>query len=313
MSVKFSPWGNSQFVDSTGAPASGWKIYTYVAGSSTLATTYTTSAGNVAQSNPIVLNSLGLPTTGQIWLTEGVSYKLVLTNAADVVQKTEDNLSGINDVSVSQDQWVSGPTPTYISATSFSLVGDQTSTFQVGRRVKTTNSGGTIYSVISASAFGAVTTVTVVNDSGTLDSGLSAVSYGLISSLNTSLAYVGARFTNSLSGNVALNNTANYFTGPTVAQGTVGTWLASGTVTLKDATAGTKVFHVKLWDGTTIIASTILNPTQSVNSASLSGYITSPAGNIRISVKDATNTAGEIAFNESGESKDSTLSVIRVG
>lgn len=186
MTVKFSPWGNSQFVDSTGAPAVGWKIYTYVAGSSTLATTYTTSAGNVAQSNPIVLNSLGLPTTGQIWLTEGVSYKLVLTNAADVVQKTEDSLTGVNDSDASLDEWVAGPAPTYISATQFSLVGDQTSTFQVGRRVKTTNSGGTIYSTITVSAFAAVTTVTVLNDSGTLDSGLSAVSYGLLSATNPS-------------------------------------------------------------------------------------------------------------------------------
>jgi hypothetical protein len=197
MTVKFSAWGNSQFVDSTGAPAVGWKIETYVAGSSTPATTYTTSAGNVQQSNPIVLNALGLPTVGQIWLTEGVSYKLVLTNAAGTVQKTEDNISGVNDSNVSQDEWVSGPAPTYIGATSFSLVGDQTGTFQVGRRVKTTNSGGTIYSTITVSAFAAVTTITVVNDSGTLDSGLSAVSYGLLSATGPSVPNFAGPSSNS--------------------------------------------------------------------------------------------------------------------
>ena len=79
MTVKFSPWGNSQFVDATGAPASGYKIYTYAAGSSTPQTTYTDSGGLTSQSNPIVLNSLGLPTTGQIWLTSGQNYKLVWT------------------------------------------------------------------------------------------------------------------------------------------------------------------------------------------------------------------------------------------
>jgi hypothetical protein len=47
-----------------------------------------------------------------------------------------------------------------------------------GRRLKTTNSGGTIYSTITNSVFGALTTVTVVNDSGTLDSGLSAFCLG---------------------------------------------------------------------------------------------------------------------------------------
>ncbi len=76
--------------------------------------------------------------------------------------------------------------PSYISATSFSLAGDQTEEFQVGRRIKTTNTGGTIYSTITASVFGSVTTITVVNDSGVLDSGLSQVSYGIISASNIS-------------------------------------------------------------------------------------------------------------------------------
>ena len=90
--------------------------------------------------------------------------------------------------SQSNSQWTqSGLTPTYIGATSFSLVGDQTANFQVGRRIKTTNTGGTIYSTISASVFSSVTTVTVVNDSGTLDSGLSAVSYSLLSVVNPAI------------------------------------------------------------------------------------------------------------------------------
>lgn len=178
-------------MDSNGDPLNGGKLYTYTAGSSTPQTTYTTSAGNVQNANPIVLGSTGYPTSGgsvvAIWLTAGVSYKFILENAAGTVLWTRDNISGINDTTVTIDQWVSGPAPTYISATSFTLAGDQTTTFHVGRRVKTTNSGGTIYSTITASAYGALTTVTVANDSGTLDSGLSAVAYGLISSLNTGM------------------------------------------------------------------------------------------------------------------------------
>lgn len=119
---------------------------------------------------------------------------------------------------------------------------------------------------------------------------------------------------NTLSGDVALNNTANYFTGPTVAQGTSGTWFASGGVQLTD-TAGAAGFDVKLWDGTTVIASSIVNiPAASADVyAHLSGFIVSPAGNIRISVKDVTSTSGAILFNESGESKDSTITVMRTG
>lgn len=187
MAVLFSPIFNSQVVNDDGDPAVGWKVYTYVANSSTPLTTYTTSAGNTQQSNPIVINALGFPTVGQIWLTQGQVYKLVLTDENDVVQKTEDQISGVNDVTVTQDQWVaSGLTPTFVNATSFTFAGDQTSTFHVGRRLRTTNSGGTIYSTITASAFGALTTITVANDSGVLDSGLSAVSYGLLSYTNPS-------------------------------------------------------------------------------------------------------------------------------
>lgn len=193
MSVNLSPIGNdAPFLDASGNPLTGGLLYTYVGGStSTAQTTYTTSAGNVSNANPIVLDSNGYPSAAssvvEIWLTAGATYKFVLKTYAGVTVWSRDNISGINDTSVSVDQWQAGPTPTYISATSFSLVGDQTSTFQVGRRIKTTNTAGTIYSVISASSYGVLTTVTVVNDSGTLDSGLSAVSYAVLTSLNPSV------------------------------------------------------------------------------------------------------------------------------
>lgn len=187
MAVNLSPIGNYQVEDSSGNPASGWKWYTYVAGSSTPAPTYTDNTGGTPQANPIVLNSLGLP-ANPIWLTAGASYKFVLTDASDVTKATFDTVDGINDTSVSIDQWVdSGLTPTYVSATSFTLAGDQTTAFHIGRRLKTTNSGGTIYSIITASVYAALTTITVVNDSGSLDSGLSAVSYGILTTNNTSM------------------------------------------------------------------------------------------------------------------------------
>ena len=187
MSVKLAPIGNNQIVDSSGAPLSGGLIYTYVAGSTTPQATYTAADGLTPQTQPVVLDTYGFPVGGQIWLSAGLSYRFDIKTPAGVLIKTEDNLSGINDTSVSIDQWLpSGLTPTFVSTTSFTLAGDQTAAFTVGRRLKTTNTGGTIYSRISASAYSSVTTVTVVNDSGTLDSGLSAVSYGLLTPTNTS-------------------------------------------------------------------------------------------------------------------------------
>lgn len=194
MAVNCSPFGpKPQLELSDGLPAVGNQLFFYVAGSvNTKQNTYTDSTGGSANPNPIVLNSLGEP-TDEIWFTAGLSYKVVYAPANDTDPPTSpiwtiDNLVGINDTTVSQDQWVSfAGAPTYISATSFSLVGDQTTTFQVGRRIKTTNTGGTVYSTITASSFGVITTITVVNDSSTLDSGLSAVSYGLLSKSNDSM------------------------------------------------------------------------------------------------------------------------------
>ncbi len=198
MAVK--PLWNSppQFVDANGDPYSGALLFFYVAGSSTKQDTFTNSGGGTPCDNPITLNSSGYPAvSGTIvapWGTVGQTYKIGLAapGSSDPPNSfiwTEDNVGPINDTTSSQTEWIAGPTPTFVSTTSFTLVGDQTSTFEVGRRVKTTNSGGTVYSTITASAFGAATTVTVLNDSGVLDSGLSAVSYGLLDATHPSIPF----------------------------------------------------------------------------------------------------------------------------
>jgi hypothetical protein len=190
MAYFLSPIGNSQQVTSAGAPLSGGKIYTYLAGSSTFATTYCDNLGVTQQANPIILNSLGLPSS-PIWFLGGVSVKFVILDSLDVPIRTIDYISGVNDTSTTTtvNEWVaSGLTPTYVNGTTFSVAGDQRGVFQVGRRVLTANTAGSIYSTIATSTFSvSTTTVTLTNDSGSLDSGLSAVSYGLISVTNTSL------------------------------------------------------------------------------------------------------------------------------
>jgi hypothetical protein len=189
--AKLSPIGNdAQFIN--GIPAVGAKIFTYAAGSSTKLTTYTDDGGLTAQSNPIILNARGEPDNA-LWLTEGLSYKIVFASATDTDPPTSpiwdiDDVSGVNDATVSISQWVdSGVTPTYINATSFTLPGDQTTEFEINRRIKATVTAGTVYGRISNSVFGALTTVTVVLDSGTLDSGLSAVQLGLLTATKSSI------------------------------------------------------------------------------------------------------------------------------
>lgn len=119
--------------------------------------------------------------------------------------------------------------------------------------------------------------------------------------------------TNTLVGNVALSNTGLYFDGPSVAQGTAGTWLVSGTVVLNDTVSQAQM-KAKLWDGTTVIASAtgFMVGASSPMSMSLSGVLASPAGNLRISVNDPSSTSGLIAFNASGNSKDCTITAVRI-
>lgn len=177
-----------QFTDNDEFLAGGL-LWFYEAGSSTLATAYTDEAGSVAWSNPIVLNSRG-ESGGTIWLTGGTQYRIVLENKPiygqthGAVITDHDYISGINDPSVfsSDANWILfAGTPTYVSATSFTVAGDQRDIFAEHRRVYTINSGGTVYSSVDTAVFGSgLTTVTIINDSGVLDVGLSAVYYSSI-------------------------------------------------------------------------------------------------------------------------------------
>jgi hypothetical protein len=85
-----------QLFDNNGNPLAGGKIFTYLAGTTTLVATYTTSLGNIAHSNPIVLDGAGRVPSGEIWLTDGITYKFVVEDAASNLIGTYDNLTGIN-------------------------------------------------------------------------------------------------------------------------------------------------------------------------------------------------------------------------
>lgn len=146
--------------------------------------------------------------------------------------------------------------------------------------------------------------ITTTSCTGQFVSAISATVGGTCSGLTP--------ITNSLAANVALNNIVTYFDGPSIAQGTSGTWFSFGTVSITGATNDSIV--CKLWDGTTIMASATagIASSSAAIAVSLSGYLAAPAGNIKISCIDASGTTGSIRFNDSGSSKDSTLSAIRV-
>lgn len=179
MAFFISTFFNEAQFKNDGTLAVGYKIYTYAEGSSTPLATYTSSTGATPQANPIVLNARGEP-ANPIWLTGGLGYKFVYMTDADVVIRTIDNVRGIGDNTLTVSQWVSsGLTATYISASSFSVVGDQTSAFHVGRAVQLLTSGGTVTAKIKTSAYTTLTTVTIEDATGNLDAGTSGTTPSL--------------------------------------------------------------------------------------------------------------------------------------
>jgi hypothetical protein len=95
MSVLLSPIGNGiNFLSTTGQPLAGGQLFTYQAGSSTQLATYQDSNGSIPNSNPIYLGTDGrLPS--ELWLTQGNTYKFVLTDKNNNLIATYDNLYGI--------------------------------------------------------------------------------------------------------------------------------------------------------------------------------------------------------------------------
>lgn len=182
-SVKISPLFNDAQLDNNGLPLSGGLVYWYIAGTTTPVIVYSESSGSVANTNPVVLNTRGEP-TNPIWLQTGNAYKAILNDSSGNLLRTVDNISGVNDTSVPIiSEWVLyAGAATYLSGTTFSVVGDATATFDNTRRVKATVSGTDRYGTINgASVFAAgVTTVTLVLDSGVLDASLATVYYGFL-------------------------------------------------------------------------------------------------------------------------------------
>lgn len=101
MTVNISYLGGAaaQFFDDGGNPLAGGKLYTYTAGTTTPQATYTTSLGNIAHTNPIVLDASGR--VNEIWLTAGVLYKFVIEDSVGNLIGTYDNIVGVNDTTSS--------------------------------------------------------------------------------------------------------------------------------------------------------------------------------------------------------------------
>jgi hypothetical protein len=239
-STQFQPGGNT--------PASGALLFCYQKGTSTKMNSYSDPTASTANTNPIVLDSGGNPPQ-EIWIASTATFVLAPSNDTDPPSspyRTWNDIPGINNVtSNAASEWVTGSTAAFVGVTAFSVAGDQTALYTLGRRIKATVTGGDKFGVITSSAFGgANTAVGVTLDSGTLNAGLSAVYYGLLSTPNGSVPW--SQITSS-----GINVTASAITASAIS--------ALGPITFSSAahndsqTTVTSSANPNIWTGGNII------------------------------------------------------------
>lgn len=165
----------------TNLPLAGGKLYFYDAGTSDAKDTYSDDTLQTANTNPVILDANGEAT---IYLSG--SYKVVLKESDDTQLWSVDNITAVQELAV----WTTGGPATFISATSFSVDGDETATYKAGRRLRLTDSS-TLYDTVKADSTVAsgITTI-VTSGESTLTSNLSAVDYGIDDPNNTALGFI---------------------------------------------------------------------------------------------------------------------------
>jgi hypothetical protein len=98
------PDPHPQFTDVNGKPLAGGFVFTYLAGTSIQQATYTDSTGSTLNSDPIVLDAGGFPSCAGsscgIYLTNGISYRIVVQNSLGVQQWVADNVKLVNSAQV---------------------------------------------------------------------------------------------------------------------------------------------------------------------------------------------------------------------
>ena len=250
----------AQFFDDNGVPLVGGKLYSYAAGTSTLLATYTTSAGTVANTNPIILNAAGR-TPNEIWQATGVLIKFVVYNATNELIGSYDGIPSIND-------------PFGINSQLSSIAGTNTITAGATPPL-TAYATGSIYSFIAANTnTGAATlsidglTATSITKNGSVALSAGDIQIGKM----TLVEYDGTTFqliNNIVYGGSITNGTIVSLTAPiSVANGGTGlatitannVLLGNNTAALQTVAPGT-TGNVLVSDGTTWKSSTTFAPT----------------------------------------------------
>lgn len=177
--------------DNNGLIMPGGKLYTFTAGTTSAATTWSDSALAVPNANPIILDSAG---RAVVYLALGVQYKFILKTSADVTIWSQDNIASVplrnSDVDVTgiAGETVTVGQPVYLSKGDGSLTaGSWYRTFGGA------TFGGAIYRNIAADLVGFVIVGGTVGTSITVRvlgrvTGLTGLSVGTVQYTDTGAA-----------------------------------------------------------------------------------------------------------------------------
>lgn len=227
--------------------------------------------------------------------------ELLAGTRGDAAAASASDLATTSDTVASQGDSITALQSALAGLSYVSSIAGNTGAFTLNNTSGLENSGNTLQlRQGSPSQFGAVKVDNVT---------LQAVA-GVISTLNPILTSSSA----ALGADVALSNTGLYFDGPSVSLA-AGVWFVTATVTVLD-TGTTAAIYAKLWNGTTVYASAsgysgnVARGTPITLSAIVSIGSTQT---IKVSCRDVDASTGKILFNQSGNSKDSHITALRIG
>jgi hypothetical protein len=184
-----------------------------------------------------------LDADGGKWIFFTGKAKVRLYNSSGVQQWEKDNIQLSPDDSA---EWINEKTAVYASASTFTLSGDNTTEYHIGRRVKLVgDTMGDAYATISNSTYSAPsTTVTITLDSGdSIDNTLTTSFTGINSAINESIGFDAIAGSTTIAAIAALAVTDSNII---VGNGT--TWVAESGATARASLGLTIGTHVQAWD-----------------------------------------------------------------
>ena len=118
MGASLAPDPILRFYDNNNFPLAGGQLYTYQAGTTTPAVTYTDSTAITPNPNPVVMNARG---EAPVWLSPTQAYKFVLKDASGNTIWTADQITASSPVAVGNmtDEKGAGGTPGFVAGVDF--------------------------------------------------------------------------------------------------------------------------------------------------------------------------------------------------